>query len=88
MYLQRSFKSQLSVSRQLIKDRKLNKQLKQLQSAILNAVAAFERVDQHLPGHDQRLKLNIATRVETLCTEYAKVKTKKHELLGRALAVA
>lgn len=56
----------------------------------MNAVAAFERTDEHskLINHEDRLKRNIANRVETLCEEYIKLKAKKHELLQRALAVA
>jgi hypothetical protein len=56
----------------------------------LNAVAAFERTDEHskFVDHEDRIKRNIASRVETLCEEYIKLKAKKHELLQRAIAVA
>ena len=46
-FLQGSFKSQLKVTRALMKEKKLNKRIKSMQNAILLAIASFERLNDH-----------------------------------------
>ena len=51
MYLQKAFRSQLDASKQIIKEKKLDKQTKQMQNAIASAVAAFERFEDDETQH-------------------------------------
>lgn len=46
MHLQKAFKSQLLASQKIVKEKKLSKHLKQLQSALALCLAAFERQEE------------------------------------------
>ena len=66
----------------MIKEKKIDKRIKQLQNAILNAVAAFDRIQESDRVDKQSLNKNIVSRLAVLVTEYRLILAEKTKILS------
>eukprot|EP00347_Sterkiella_histriomuscorum_P009255 403341908 len=82
-----AFRSQLTLSRQLLKDKKIDKKIEMYQSAILQSIASMQRVQSHPLIDDlvtdqnemKQIQNNIVVHSEKLMKQYQTLIQTKHK---------